>query len=107
KGEQKKLLQKLIQEYTHRQTEDVAKARWARIRKGGMDSLRFAWMGSAEPGQGHYYRVQSSTFLIEYDNTQNNANHIHSVWREFNGDWGSDLLAQHYRTYPHAVAVVR
>jgi hypothetical protein len=42
-----------------------------------------------------------STFLIEYDNTQNNANHIHCVWRDFNGDWGEDLLAEHYRNSPH------
>jgi hypothetical protein len=58
-------------------------------------------MGGLEKGQGHYYRIQGSTFLIEYDNTQDHANHIHSVWREFKGDWGGDLLAEHYRTAPH------
>src|SRR5262249_15844928 len=52
-------------------------------------------------GDPHYYRVQSPAFLIEYDNTQNNANHIHSVWRDFNGDFGEDLLREHYQTTPH------
>jgi hypothetical protein len=58
-------------------------------------------MGATKPGEGHYYRVQGSTFLIEFDNTQNDANHIHCVWRDFNGDWGEDLLADHYRNSPH------
>ena len=64
-------------------------------------NIKFAWMGGREKGQGHYYRILGSAFLIEYDNTQNNANHIHSVWREFKGDWGKDVLAEHYRTAPH------
>jgi Protein of unknown function (DUF3500) len=58
-------------------------------------------MGGLERGEGHYYRVQGSTFLIEYDNTQNNANHIHCVWRNFKGDWGEDLLEEHYQNSPH------
>ena len=58
-------------------------------------------MGGLEKSQGHYYRIQGSTFVIEYDNTQNHANHIHCVGREFKGDWGRDLLAEHDRTAPH------
>jgi hypothetical protein len=72
-----------------------------KIRNTGFDQIKFAWMGGLEKGQGHYYRVQGSTFLIEYDNTQNDANHIHCVWRDFNGDWGQDVLAEHYRNSPH------
>ena len=70
----------------------------ARIRAAGLDTVRFAWMGAttAAPGAAHYYRIQGPTFLIEYDNTQNNANHQHIVWRDFNGDFGTDLLAEHY-----------
>ena len=64
-------------------------------------NIKFAWMGGREKGQGHYYRIQGSSFLIEYDNTQGDANHIHSVWREFKGDWGKDVLAEHYKTAPH------
>lgn len=90
----------LIQEYAFVQQTAVAQARLIRV-KAELPSLKFAWMGGLEKGQGHYYRIQGSTFLIEYDNTQNEANHIHSVWREFKGDRGKDLLAEHYRTAPH------
>ena len=68
-----------------------------RIRSAGTN-LFFAWAGVLERGGPHYYRIQAPTFLIEYDNTQNNANHIHSVWRDFEGDFGGDLLKQHYQS---------
>ena len=61
-------------------------------------------MGSIEQGEGHYYRIQGVTFLIEYDNSQNDANHAHSVWRDFEGDFGVDLLAAHFDAYPHRAA---
>jgi hypothetical protein len=98
--EQQGLLLSLIREYAFAQPLAEAQARLARV-KAELSSTKFAWMGRLEKGQGHYYRIQGSTFLIEYDNTQNNANHIHCVWREFKGDWGRDLLAEHYRTAPH------
>jgi hypothetical protein len=98
--EQQGLLLSLIQEYASAQPLAVAQARLARV-KADLANIKFAWMGGLEKGQGHYYRIQGSYFLIEYDNTQDNANHIHCVWREFKGDWGKDLLAQHYRTAPH------
>jgi hypothetical protein len=59
--------------------------------------LRFAWAGSTAPGEGHYYALRSDIVLIEYDNTQDGANHIHTVWRDLRRDWGTDLLAEHYR----------
>jgi Protein of unknown function (DUF3500) len=59
-----------------------------------------AWKGGLEPGMPHYYRIQGPSFLIEFDNTQNEANHIHTLWRDFHGDWGEDLLAEHYQTAP-------
>ena len=98
--EQQGLLLSLIQEYASAQPLAQAQARLARV-KAELPAVKFAWMGGLEKGQGHYYRIQGSTFLIEYDNTQNNANHVHCVWREFKGDWGRDLLAEHYRTAPH------
>ena len=61
-------------------------------------------MGGSSRGEGHYYRIQGTTFLIEYDNTQGNANHVHSVWRDFKGDFGRDLLAAHYQGYRHDLA---
>jgi hypothetical protein len=98
--EQQGLLLSLIQEYAAAQPLAVAQSRLARV-KADLANIKFAWMGGLEKGQGHYYRIQGSTFLIEYDNTQNHANHIHCVWREFKGDWGEDPLAEHYRTAPH------
>jgi hypothetical protein len=63
--------------------------------------FRFAWAGSLAPGQGHYFRVHGPITLIEHDNTQNDANHIHSVWRDLASDFGNDALADHYRRAPH------
>jgi hypothetical protein len=99
--EQQGTLLALIEEYLGAQPRAQARARLDKIRDAGFDRIKFAWMGGVERGEGHYYRVQGSTFLIEYDNTQNHANHIHCVWRDFNGDWGEDLLAEHYRNSPH------
>ena len=64
--------------------------------------MHFAWAGGTNPGEGNYYRVQGPTFLLEFDNTQNNAKHIHTVWRDFQGDFGEDLLRRHYEQVPHA-----
>ncbi len=93
---QREKLSALLDEYCDNVTEEIAAARHAQVQKAGND-LWFAWAGGIERGQKHYYRIQSATFLIEYDNTQNNANHIHSVWRDFKGDFGRDLLAEHYQ----------
>ncbi len=99
--EQRGLLMAVIDEYASNLPKTLAEERIARLRKAGLDPVKFAWMGGVEPGEGHYYRVQGPTFLIELDNTQDEANHIHSVWRDFAGDWGEDLLAQHYQNSPH------
>ena len=99
---QKALLVKLIEANAAAQPQAVARERLARLRAAGLDQVKFAWMGARDRGQqGHYYRVQGPTFLIEFDNTQNDANHIHLVWRDFKGDWGRDLLAEHYKTSQH------
>ncbi len=98
---QRALLVKLVDVYIGRMADDVAAAARARIEKAGWERVAFAWAGPQERGQKHYYRVQGPTFLIEYDNTQNDGNHIHSVWREFNGDFGADLLREHVRGSPH------
>lgn len=99
--EQQGLFLTLLEEYAHVQVEEIAKQRLEAVRKAGMDGIKFAWMGGIEKGQPHYYRIQGATFLVEYDNTQNDANHIHSVWRDFKGDFGVDLLALHYQTADH------
>ena len=99
--DQQGMLMALIEEYLSAQPRAQALQRLDKIKRVGFDPIKFAWMGGLEKGERHYYRVQGGTFLIEYDNTQNNANHIHCVWRDFNGDWGEDLLAEHYRNSPH------
>jgi hypothetical protein len=91
----------LVDVYVGRMADDVAAEARARIEKSGWDRVAFAWAGSVERGKKHYYRVQGPTFLIEYDNTQNDGNHIHSVWRDFNGDFGEDLLRDHLRGTQH------
>lgn len=98
---QKALLMKLIEENAAAQPDAIARERLAKLRAAGLDAITFAWMGGLEKGQGHYYRIQGPTFLIEFDNTQNDANHIHLAWRDFKGDWGRDLLAEHYKTAQH------
>ncbi|HET8627733.1 MAG TPA: DUF3500 domain-containing protein [Thermomicrobiales bacterium] len=95
-GEERERLVRLVRHYVERVADDLSAPAWAGIERAGLDAVAFAWAGPAEPGQGHYYAVVGPTFLIEYDNTQNDANHIHSVWRDFTNDWGEDLLARHY-----------
>jgi uncharacterized protein DUF3500 len=92
---QRDLLMRLIEVYTGFMADDIAADRMARVKKAGLDKIAFAWAGEPERGKKHYYRIQGPTFLVEYDNTQNNGNHIHSVWRDFNGDFGRDLLREH------------
>jgi hypothetical protein len=98
---QRDLLLKLLDVYIGKMAADIAEDRLARVRKAGIEKIAFAWAGSLERGKKHYYRVQGPTFLIEYDNTQNDANHIHSVWRDFEGDFGRDLLREHLRSVAH------
>ncbi len=100
--EQKLMLNKIVAAYLNSMPADVAKARTARIVKEDMDDIWFGWAGDTVLGKPHYYRIQGKTFLVELDNTQNNANHIHSVWRDFDGDFGEDLLQEHYHESHHA-----
>jgi uncharacterized protein DUF3500 len=88
-------LERLIRHYVDRARPDVADWQWERIVADGLGDVTFAWAGSEEPGRGHYYAVRGPRFLIEYDNTQNGANHIHAVWRDLDNDWGEDLLRAH------------
>jgi hypothetical protein len=100
KPQREKLMQ-LIDVYTSLMVPDVATDRADKLRKAGLDNIAFAWAGGTEKGRKHYYRLQGPTFLVEYDNAQNDGNHIHSVWRDFNGDFGRDLLREHLKAMPH------
>ena len=73
---------------------------WPRSRRPARERA-LAWAGPLEKGAKHYYRVQGPTFLIEYDNTQNDGNHVHAVWRDFAGDFGRDLLREHVKGVAH------
>ncbi len=99
--EQSDLLLNLIKEYVFRIRRDLANDDLKKIEKAGVEKIYFAWAGGLERGEGHYYRVQGPTFLLEYDNTQNNNNHIHAVWRDFESDFGEDLLLKHYQEVEH------
>lgn len=92
---QREILSRLLDEFVNNLHPDLAEGALARIRSG-LDEIRFAWAGPAERGRGHYYRLHAPTFAIEYDNTQDGANHVHTVWRDFENDFG-DALVKHYR----------
>lgn len=94
---QRAIGERLLREYVERVRPEVAAQDLAKIRKAGMGKIRFAWAGGLEKGQRHYYRLHGPTFLMEYDNTQNDANHIHAVWRDFENDFGRDVLAEHLK----------
>ena len=98
---QREQLKALVSEYVRRYRPELADQDLKQMAAAGAEQIYFAWAGGTEPGQGSYYRVQGPTFLLEYDNTQNNANHIHTVWRDFTRDFGGDLLKRHYEETPH------
>jgi hypothetical protein len=100
-SQQYDMLVAVLEEYAYNMPTEVAEKRMKQVRDTPKDKLLFAWAGSIEPGQGDYYRIQSPAFLVEYDNTQNKNNHSHSVWRDFNGDFGFDVLAMHHRLFDH------
>ena len=95
---QKEALNALVVLYAERLRPEVSGVALGKIMKAGVDKVAFAWAGPVERNQKHYYRIQGPTFLVEYDNTQGNGNHVHSVWRDFDGDFGEDLLRKHYES---------
>jgi hypothetical protein len=93
---QKEGLLTLISEYATRHRKEIAEKDLTKI-KADFDKVRFAWAGGLAKGDAYYYRVQGTTFLIEACNIQNDANHIHTVWRDLEGDFGRDALAEHMK----------
>jgi hypothetical protein len=94
--EQRATLEKLLHVYLGRFLDEISTLTRDRVLSGGVEAVHFAWAGGLEAGQGHYYRLQGPSFLVEYDNTQNGANHIHTTFRDFERDFGRDLLREHY-----------
>lgn len=95
------LVEALIDRFVGTLAPDLAAAQKQRVIEQELGRFRFAWAGSPAPGQAHYFRVHGPVTLIEHDNTQNNANHVHSVWRDLTADFGNDALAEHYKRQPH------
>ncbi len=92
---QRELLRALLDTYLGRLPDEVAEIQAARYAGAALDEVRFAWAGAPQPGRPHYYRISGPRLLVEYDNAQNDANHIHSVWRDPVGDFGADVLGEH------------
>ena len=99
--DQQHLLGRIVHFYAGRLRKELSLRELDKIQQAGLGKIHFAWAGGDEPGQGHYYRIHGPTFLIEYDNTQGGANHIHTVWRDLENDFGRDLLAEHYARARH------
>jgi hypothetical protein len=91
----------LLRQYANRLRGGLAEAELARVKHAGLEKIHFVWAGGAAAGQPHYYRIHGPTFAVEYDNTQDNANHVHTVWRDFERDFGADPLAEHYARSEH------
>jgi len=98
---QQTLLLDLINEYLSTMPKELSEKRMNNLKSEELNAIRFGWAGSTNLGKAHYYRVQGKSFLIEFDNTQNDANHIHLIWRDFNGDFGRDLIKEHYKNSEH------
>ena len=94
--DQKKMLLDLTSEYASKYRADILDGINSRAKIVNGEDMYFAWAGSTNEGEGHYYRIQTPKWLFEYDNSQNDANHVHAVWRDFDGDFGADLLREHY-----------
>jgi hypothetical protein len=99
--QQKNVLNKLIVSHLSSMPNKIAEMRMKRIVSEDFNKIRFGWAGGLTKGVPHYYRIQGKTFLVEFDNTTHNANHIHIVWRDFDGDFGVDLLNEHYKKSKH------
>ena len=97
---QRTQLRRLIDAHAESFEPALRAARLARTDEG-FDAIRFAWAGDTARGRPHYYRVQGAKFLIEYDASQGDGNHIHTVWRDFDGDFGRDLLREHHARFKH------
>ncbi len=96
---QQKLFRELITVYLMNYSQEIADRLIKSIEVAGFGQFYFAWAGALQWGKGHYYRVQGDDLWIEYDNTQNNANHVHTVVRSLSNDFGEDLLKNHYEEH--------
>lgn len=99
---QREMLWQIVEEYANNLKSTMANAQLEKILNAGFDQLHFGWAGGLEKNEPHYYRIHGPTVLFEYDNVQNNANHVHTVWRDLENDFGEDLLRMHYESAPES-----
>lgn len=100
-GPQQEMLRALLDVYLGRIPDALAEEEAAKYSGSRLGALAFAWAGGVEPGEPHYYRVQGPRLLVEYDNTQRDVNHVHTVWRDPEGDFGADVLRAHRLSSDH------
>ena len=98
-GSQKEIISSLISEYINQVPEELAARKMSELEEFGIDNVFFAWAGGTESGKEHYYRLHGGDFVVEFDNRQNEANHIHSVWRDVGNDFAEDIMRQHLLAY--------
>jgi hypothetical protein len=98
-GTQKEIMMSLVSEYVGQVRADIAQEKLAAINEQGIDGFHFAWAGPTERSKEHYYRIHGGDFLVEFDNRQDGANHIHSVWRDVENDFAQDILREHLLLY--------
>ena len=98
-GAQKELLMALVAEYVNQVRTDVAEQKLADLKQNGLDHLYLAWAGPVSKDSPHYYRIHGGDFVVEFDNRQDGANHIHSVWRDVENDFAADVLRDHLILY--------
>ena len=96
---QKEILRSLVKVYVNQVRSDMAQQKWDRLESEGFDGLHWAWGGPTQEGKEHYYRIHGGNFVVEFDNRQNGANHIHSVWRDVENDFANDVLREHLLLY--------
>ena len=96
---QREILTALVETYVNQVRSDVARHKLEHLRRDGLGHLRVAWAGPVARREGHYYRIHGGNFLVEFDNCQNDANHVHSVWRDVDNDFAQDVLRDHLLLY--------
>lgn len=95
-GEQLTLFMRLLGEIVDNLEAGLAEREWQRLHRKGIEKIRFAWCGSSKPREPHYWRLHGPHFVVEYDNVQGSANHVHVLWRDLENDFGGDMLRRHY-----------
>ena len=98
-GTQKEMMLSLVAEYVNQVRSDLAQEKLGVLRERGVDNIHLAWAGPVDKKQPHYYRLHGGNFVVEFDNRQDGANHIHSVWRDIENDFASDVLREHLILY--------